>query len=210
MIKVVLLSGARRCLWNLLACFGLVYLVVTVTPVDLWWARALAGEWNDPKGDTLIVLGGASLEDGTMGLNSYWRAVYAARAFPEGFHRIVISGGAPPGASPVALGMRDFLAAKGISPSVVTVETSSRNTWENAAAVARILGSQPGIEVLMTSDLHMFRARRAFRKAGLTVLPRPFPDAIKRYYCVTCRWDVFLELNVESAKILYYFARGWI
>jgi len=184
--------------------------MVTVTPIDLWWARVLAGEWNDPKGDMLIVLGGASLEDGTMGLNSYWRAVYAAWAFPEGFERIVISGGAPPGSSPVALGMRDFLIAKGIAPSAITLETDSRSTHENALNITRLLQSHSGINVVMTSDLHMFRAHRAFRKSGLTVLPRPIPDAIKRYNCVSCRWGVFLELNVESAKILYYFARGWV
>lgn len=204
------LRSAWRCFWNVLACFALLYLLVTITPLDLWWARALAGEWNDPKGDTLIVLGGASLEDGTMGLNSYWRAVYAARAFPEGFQRIVISGGAPSGSLPVSSGMRDFLVAKGIPSSVITIEAESRNTRENAIAVSRLLASESGSKVLMTSDLHMFRAHRAFRKAGLTVLPRPFPDAIKRYYCVRCRWDVFLDLNMESAKILYYFARGWV
>lgn len=206
----MLLRRTLRYLWNLLACFGLLYLLVTVTPVDLWWARQLAGAWNDPKGDTLIVLGGAALEDGTIGLNSYWRAVYAARAFPEGFQRIVISGGAPKGSSPVAPGMRDFLVAEGVSRSAITIETESRSTRENAANVARLLAESSGVNVLMTSDLHMFRAHRAFQKAGLRVLPRPFPDAIKRYYCVSCRWDVFLELNVESTKILYYFLRGWI
>ena len=206
----MLLRRARRYVWNLFACLGVLYFVVTVTPIDLWWARALAGEWNDPKGDTLIVLGGASLEDGTIGLNSYWRAVYAAWAFPEGFERIVISGGAPPGSSPVALGMRDFLVAKGIAPAVMIMETDSRSTRENAINVSRLLASRSGVNVLMTSDLHMFRAHRAFRKAGLNVLPRPFPDAIKRYNCVTCRWDVFMELSGESTKILYYFMRGWI
>jgi len=205
----VLLKDARRYLWNLLACFGLLYLVVTITPVDLWWARALAGDWNDPKGDTLIVLGGASLEDGTMGLNSYWRAVYAARAFPEGFQRVVISGGAAPGDSPVSQGMRDFLIAKGISSSVIVLETGSRSTRENAVMVSRLLTSEPGTKVLMTSDLHMLRASRAFQKAGLTVLHRPFPDAMKRYSCIPCRWQIFLELSVESAKLLYYCARGW-
>ena len=188
----------------------MLYFAVTVTPVDVWWARFLAGEWNDPKGDTLIVLGGASLEDGTMGLNSYWRAVYAAQAFPEGFRRIVISGGAIADSVPVALGMRDFLIAKGIQPSVLSVETRSRNTRENAAEISKLLAGQPGVNVLMTSDLHMFRAYRAFRKTGLPVQPRPFPDALKRYNCVSCRWQVFLELNLESAKIIYYFLRGWI
>ena len=203
-----LLKTLGRYSWNLLACFGVLYLIVTLTPVDFWWARQLAGVWTDPKGDTLIVLGGAGMPDGTMGLDSYWRDVYAALAFPEGFRRIIISGGPSP--TPVALGMRDFLVAKGIDPSRITVETDSRTTRENALYVARLPAVTSGVNVLLTSDLHMFRAHRAFTRAGVSVLPRPFPDAMKRYSCISCRWEVFLDLNVESLKILYYFAHGWI
>ena len=195
---------------NLLACLGGLYLTVTVTPVDRWWASALAGPWEDPKGDTLIVLAGSGLEDGTIGLNSYWRSVYAARAFPQGFRRVVLSGGSSGGSTAMAYAMRDFLVAQGIAPTAIVLETNARSTHENAVEVARLLAGQPDRKILLTSDLHMFRAYRAFRKAGIDVSPRPLPDALKRYNCVLCRWDVFLDLNVESVKILYYYYRGWI
>ena len=56
----------------------------------------------------------------------------------------------------------------------------------------------------------MYRAYRTFRKPGLDVVPVPFPDAIKRGLFWQGRWPAFLDLVVESAKILYYRVRGWI
>jgi uncharacterized SAM-binding protein YcdF (DUF218 family) len=64
--------------------------------------------------------------------------------------------------------------------------------------------------VLLTSDYHMLRAHRALRRAGVTLAPRPIPDARKRYGGFSQRWSVFLELCGESAKIAYYWARGWL
>jgi hypothetical protein len=49
-----------RVAWQAIAFLGLLMLLVTVIPVDSWYARALAGQWNDPRGDTLIVLGGGT------------------------------------------------------------------------------------------------------------------------------------------------------
>jgi hypothetical protein len=56
----------------------------------------------------------------------------------------------------------------------------------------------------------MYRAQRAFKKAGLDVLPRPFPDVRKRAQAPLGRWEAFLDLTKETAKIAYYYLRGWI
>ena len=193
-----------------LAALGLLLLLVTFTPLDIWWATRLAGPWNDPKGDVLIVLGGSVLDDGTMGESSYWRAVYAVRAWREaGFKAIVVSGGGPPGGS-VAEAMRDFLVAQGVPRESIWLETRSQSTRENALFARTILNETPGRKVLLTSDFHMYRARRAFQKAGLDVLPRPFPDVRKRAQSPLGRWEAFLDLGEETAKIVDYYLRGWI
>ena len=64
--------------------------------------------------------------------------------------------------------------------------------------------------MLLTGDYHMYRAWRAYRKAGLDVAPRPFPHVIKIASCRTCRWQLFVALCRETALIGYYRARGWI
>jgi len=203
------LRRARRVLTAVLALLGLLMVAVTTTPLVPRWARALAGPWDDPAGDIMIVLAGASLEDGILAESSYWRAVYAVRAWREGgFREVVIAGGSPEGPPP-AQAMRQFLIAEGVPIASIRVETASHSTRENALNVTRMLAQTPGGKVLLTSDYHMFRAHRAFTRAGLVVAPRPFPDIIKRARGFS-RWGLFLGLCLETTKIGYYFARGWI
>ena len=193
-----------------LAGLGFLVVLVTVTPLVSWWAGALAGPWEDPNGDVLIVLGGSLMGDGVMGQSSYWRSTYAVLAWGEGtFRRIVVSGGGPAGSS-IAKPMRDFLECRGVPQTAIEIETRSRSTHENALYLVEMLARVPGRKVLLTSDYHMFRAHRVFKKAGLEVLPRPFPDARKRASYWTGRWPAFLDLVGETVKIGYYYVRGWI
>jgi uncharacterized SAM-binding protein YcdF (DUF218 family) len=161
----------------------------------------------------LVVLGGSVQEDGMIGGSTYWRAVYAARAWREGgFKTIVLSGGGPPQAPQysAAEAMRDFLVAQGIPREAIWLETRSRSTRENALFTKPILDGIPGKKILLTSDYHMFRAHRAFEKAGIQVNPRPFPDVRKRAQSALSRWGGFLDLARETAKIVYYRHHGWI
>jgi uncharacterized SAM-binding protein YcdF (DUF218 family) len=188
-----------------LASLGLLFVMVTVTPVLEWWSSALAGPWTEARGDVLIVLGSEGQPDGIIGESSYWRAVYAIRAWRQGgFREIVVSGAG------VADAMRDFMVNSGVPAAAIRVETQAGSTRENALFVARMLADTPGRKVLLTSDYHMFRAYRAFRKAGMNVEPRPFPDAGKRVQRWERRWGVFLGLGLETGKIGYYWARRWI
>ena len=187
---------------------GLLLLVVMFTPLVPWWARKLAGPWNDPSGDVLIVLAGSGLDAGILGESSYWRSVYAVRADRSvHFRRVVLSGGGP---EKPAAAMRDFLLFEGVPADNMVVEEASTSTRENALYVKQLLLNIPGRKVLLTSDFHMFRAYRTFRKAGLDVLPRPFPDAIKRSASYPERWPIFIDLCTELLKSGYYFVRGWI
>ena len=155
-----------------------------------WWATQLAGPWDDPKGDVLIVPGGCLLDPGLMGVNSYWRSIYALQAWRAGdFRDIVITGGSDP-RSPIAALMADFLKSQGVPASAIHVETRSNCTYENAAYSKPLLDQIPGTKVLLTSDYHMYRAHRVFEKAGIHVLPRPFPDARKRGMSWISRWPV--------------------
>lgn len=155
------------------------------------------------------------LDQDLIGVNSYWRAVYASLAWRAGgFRQVVISGGGPE-RTPIAVPMRQFLVCMGVPADAILVETKSQNTWENARYTRELLEERrltdpPHRLVLLTSDYHMYRARRAFERAGLAVRPRPFPDVIKRSFCWYCRWDAFVDLVWEAAKIAYYRARGWI
>ena len=203
----------RRCLSMLvvyaLAALGALLLLISLTPIAVWCARKLAGPWDDPRGDILVVLGGGMLGDGTLGQGSLLRAQYAVRAYREGgFRLIVITGGGSP--VPVSAAMADYLLYQGVPKEAVLLETGSQSTRENALFSKRILDGLAGRKVLLTSDYHMFRAIRAFRHAGIQIEPRPVPDAIKRAQTVLGRWPAFLDVATEPAKIAWYFLRGWI
>jgi len=192
-----------------LATLGFVVTVVCATPLVMWWAGQLAGEWGNPYGQALLVLAGSALEDGLLGESSYWRSVYAVRVWRGGgFLQVVIAGGPP--RQPAAEAMRRFLIAEGVPADKIRFETGSSNTRESALNMARLLAGDTTGKVLLTSDYHMFRASRAFRRAGVEILPHPFPDAIKRGHAWINRPAIFVNLSIESAKIIYYRLRGWI
>jgi uncharacterized SAM-binding protein YcdF (DUF218 family) len=202
------LRRIRKLLIGLLATTGLLVMTVMFTPLVPWWARKLAGPMDDPTGEVLIVLGGSALEDGIIGQSSYWRSVYALRAYRQTpFAKVIVSGG---GRFRPADLMRDFLVAGGIPADRISVEDRSVSTRENATYTKQLVGSDNRRLVLLTSDYHMFRALRVFRKIGLNVAPRPFPDIVKRSSALTERWPGFFELCEESVKTGYYWVRGWM
>lgn len=206
------MSIGRR-IWRVLimaaAALGVLVLVVTFTPLVRWWAYAYAHPWSDPQPGVLIVLGGAEGPRGMIGYDSYIRAEYALLDYQKiGFGTIILSGGGRERA--VADNMRDFLQCEGIPAAVLKTESASMSTRENALLTARMLQGYVGNLILLTSDYHMFRAYRTFRKAGLNVIGNPAPDVIKRAGTWQGRWPAFLDLVTETLKIVYYKSRDWI
>jgi uncharacterized SAM-binding protein YcdF (DUF218 family) len=194
-----------RLLLYLLAALGLLMLAATFTPLVPWYARVLSGNWSDEKGAVLILLGGGTIDREMLSDSSYWRAVYGVRAWNQGGYREVLISGQ--GVAPL---MRDFLVCHGVPAAAIRLEERSTSTRENAIEAARLLASTPGAKVLLTSDYHMYRAWRAFRKAGLDTIPHPFPDVLKASSRFENRWPMFLRVSKETAKIAYYRLRGWI
>jgi uncharacterized SAM-binding protein YcdF (DUF218 family) len=205
-----LLSRIAGIIRTIVAASGALLIVVTFTPLDLWWATWLAGRWDDPKGEVLIVLGGSVVDDGMIGASTYWRAVYAVRAWRQGGFKAVVFSGGGTGSGSAAEAMRDFLISQGVPREVIWTETRSESTRENALFTKPILDSMPGRKVLLTSDFHTYRASRAFKKVGLDVVSRPLPDVRKRAQSIFGRWGAFLDLSEETAKIIGYYVRGWI
>jgi uncharacterized SAM-binding protein YcdF (DUF218 family) len=184
---------------------GFVFLFVTFTPFVAWYAARLAGPWTDPRGDTLILLAAGSLDDGFPDGGTLVRCFYAVRAYQEGgFGKVVLAG------RQTSVHMGRLLAAEGVPAGILVTENESTTTRENAINTSRLLAGDAGTKVLLTSDYHMFRAVRVFRKAGLKLLPRPIPDAGKRAANLLMRWPAFLDEAVETCKIVYYYCRGWI
>jgi uncharacterized SAM-binding protein YcdF (DUF218 family) len=192
------------CLSRVLAAIGLITVLVIATPVVSWWARAYAGPIERPTGDVLILLCAAGDDMGGISYSSYWRAREAIFAWQTGgFKKIVISGGGGPGTL-------NFLLSEGIPREVIVAEWQSRSTRENGIETARLIQAMPGKKILLTSDFHMYRALRVFRKLGIEVAPMAVPDVLHSTEHWNGRFSAFETMAEESIKIAYYSERGWI
>jgi uncharacterized SAM-binding protein YcdF (DUF218 family) len=146
------------------ATVGLLVFFV-IAPVGYWLLVPLEAQF--PAGDStlspppygIIALGG----DSGRRLDSLARL---SRQFPEA--RLVYSGRGDRNAA--AFEMRE----QHIDPARVILETSSRNTFENAVDSAQIVTPQADERwLLITSAAHMPRAVGCFRRAGFSIVAYP-------------------------------------
>lgn len=110
----------------------------------------------------------------TVGPETLQRLRYGARVHRETGLPVLVTGGtwlASP--TPIAAVMKKVLEADLATP-VAWMEDQSSNTFENATLSAAILRRQ-GIHTiyLVTHAFHMPRAREAFERAGLKIVPAP-------------------------------------
>jgi uncharacterized SAM-binding protein YcdF (DUF218 family) len=193
-----------RSLARLCAIVGLITILAIATPLVHWWAIATAGPIEQPKGDVLIVLSAARDQNGGMSFSSYWRARQAVDAWRAGgFTKVVVSGAR-------VSAITQFLIAEGVPSDAILVEGASTSTHQNAINTARLIQNMPGKRVLLTSDFHMFRALRTFRKAGVDAAPMAVPDAIRNSEEWGGRFSVLQNLILENLKIVDYKIHGWI
>ena len=148
------------------------------------------------------------------------RVLEAARVYELISPEWVISAGGLPNPSPLvrpaAEVMRDRLVELGVPESNILIESSSRNTHDEAVNVERIC-RQLGTTrlVLVTSDSHLARATGAFRAQGLSPIAAPAPDPDRdRGWAAnilpSARGLRFSgDVAHELAGIAYYSFRGW-
>jgi uncharacterized SAM-binding protein YcdF (DUF218 family) len=183
--------GRRAAAMRVLAAMTGVYAAGGLLPIgnammlslEQQYPRPTAGEIGQVDG--IIVLGGmidtrvAGARD-ELALNEaaerLTEAATLAYRFPKA--RIVISGGSDTllyeGIDEATVSAR-FLTSVGVDPARLTLETRSRNTWQNAIFTKALVTPKPGERwLLVTSAFHMPRAMGCFRAAGLgNVIPWP-------------------------------------
>lgn len=210
MLKVIGVAfplAVRLRLWivRFLATIGLLFLLITFTPFVSWYAAQLARPWSSERGEAMVVLSAEEPNSGVMAVGTYWRCFMALVYYREHpYDRIVVSG------KDSAPRMRDFFVLNGVPADRILAENSATNTHENAEFTAPMLAGIQGPIVLITSDIHMFRARRCFAKAGVQVSTPAVPDVIKRAGSYSARLELFIGEVRETASIVYYWYRGWI
>ena len=157
-----------------------------------WVSYALARslEWRDlppettPQADVIVLLGGGT-EPGdyprqmTEVNGAGDRVLYAAKLYRGGAApAILVSGGnlnfsSARGATP-ADDMIDLLTQLGVPAEAIWQQDQSQNTHEDAVYSAEILKEKQITEIiLVTSAMHMPRAKALFENQGIDVIPAP-------------------------------------
>jgi len=174
----------------------------------------------------IIVLGGS--EDGRAGprrelagLNEaaerYTEAAVLARRLPGA--RVVFSGGSaavfadePPEAETAAR----LFAALGIARDRMTLESASRDTYENAMFTTRLIKPTAGQRwLLVTSAWHMPRAIGCFRQAGVPVEAWPVDfrtsprfQPLRLHTALTEGWRRIDFITREYVGLVAYYMAG--
>ncbi len=150
------------------------------------------------------------------------RTIHAMRLYQAGkASQVIISGGnvfPQRGLESEAAYSGALLEELGIPKSVITVEGTSRNTRENAVAVARLLREKKLRSALLVTDaLHMPRAVAVFQAVGVEVIPSPSSISASMEQPQILDWvpsmnglGTLKSVLHEKIGILAYRARGWI
>ena len=161
----------------------LALLVLSLPVVSGSLLRSLEAPYADPardrSGGAIVVLGGGSYFDApeydgdTVGIYSLERVRYAAHLQRRTGKPILVSSGNPMGGR-TSEGDQMKNALREFGASAKWVEGESKNTYENAKLTRETL-RKAGIQsiYLVTHAWHMPRARMAFERAGLHVIPAP-------------------------------------
>jgi uncharacterized SAM-binding protein YcdF (DUF218 family) len=177
-----LLAGFLALYWLLATPIGAGALVATVAS---GFSQIQTRE--DAKGaDAVVVLGGGANSyrqgDAVLGLltaGSLLRALETARVAKLIDARLVlVSGGIPTAATqqlkPESDMLRDALVTVGVPADRIVQDPEARTTYDHPRTLAPILKRYGiGRFVLVTSPMHMRRAVRLFRAAGLDPVPSP-------------------------------------
>ena len=128
--------------------------------------------------DTIVVLGSSYVPRDSIpvtgaleadGLARIVEGVRLARRLPG--VRLIVSGGAPPGGTPGALGYAKLARELGVDSASLIVLQWPLDTGAEAHAVAALLKGAPFL--LVTSAYHMRRAVRLMQIAGQHPIPAP-------------------------------------
>ena len=178
---LALLGRSPRLGRVLVAAAAGLLLLLSLAPVDYALTRAVEccqplDPEHIPSADVIVVLGGgitASAEGPIPAPDTLERIAYGAGLARRTGLPILLSGGAVESAYPEARVMARALTDE-FGLEARWLDTHSRTTAENATDTAALLRSL-GLKrvLLVTSAVHMRRARAEFRRAGVDPIPAP-------------------------------------
>jgi uncharacterized SAM-binding protein YcdF (DUF218 family) len=207
------LSDLRRVAVAILATIGALFLLIVYTPLANFLATPLNRVPSHPtEADVMVVLSGGHYGDGSLNDAALERTIAAVRLYRRGLApRILFTGGPCCGRSTSAL-MAHLAMAVGVPSADILLDEQSLRTRDNAVRSAALLRAQ-GIRtaLLVTSPLHLLRAKLAFEALGVSAYPvrASEKDLMLRSSAVE-RIALLQDSLHEYMGLAFYRLRGWI
>jgi uncharacterized SAM-binding protein YcdF (DUF218 family) len=201
---------ARRALRTLGAVALIALGVTTLTPLPTWLAARYAEQPRLAPADAIVVLGGG-FADGALGDPSLQRVVHGIDLQRRGLAPLLVLSGEAPRQGSSEAGVRAQLAQDlGVPPAAIVTQTA--NTTRDEARAAAALLKPRGVRsvLLVTSSLHLVRARGAFERVGFEVLPAPADRSFFLGSKAAERLDAARALARECTGWLYYRLAGYL
>jgi uncharacterized SAM-binding protein YcdF (DUF218 family) len=210
---VIVLILEKRPKWRRGLLVGALILLWLASNRWVSYALARSLEWRNlpsdpiPQADVIVLLGGGTESDDPprpmTEINSAGdRVLYAAQLYQQDTSpAILVSGGnlefsEARGTSP-AEEMTELLILTGVPKEVIWQQSESQNTYEDALYSVEILRDK-GIEeiILVTSAMHMPRAKALFEHQGISVIPAPVDFTITQQ-----NWESAFNPGIDEALI---------
>jgi len=190
-------------------------LLILLLSGNRWISTALVRslEWRNlpaataPQAEVIVLLGGGTQAQEAprpmTEVNSAGdRVLYAAKLYREGAAPIILASGGkvnftPDSPSTPAEDMVDLLTFLDVPPSAIWQQNKSQNTYEDALYSTLMLAEQEVEEIiLVTSAIHMPRAKALFEAQGLTVIPAPVDFSVTEQ-----DWQNLLNPGLDEALL---------
>ena len=132
------------------------------------------------RAQAIVVLGAGRYRNApeygsdTASLRTLGRLRYAAKLARETGLPVIPSGGNPGGKGLTEAGIANVILRQDYGIPALHTEEQSRNTWENARQISRLMQTLEISRVILVTDAaHMPRALYAFQRHGVTPIPAP-------------------------------------
>lgn len=190
MAAIFRIRGFRRSAWCLLAAAAAIIYLSSMSvvgdallgPLESKYAGLSQSEPATAAAYVVVLGSSYSPRDGVPvtaaiaddGLARIVEGVRIFRRLPGA--RLVVSGGAPNGGSPSAIGYALLARDLGVDAAALDILDQPIDTNEEAQALAKLIGSKSFI--LVTSAYHMPRAVRLMQRIGLQPIPAPTGQSV--------------------------------
>ncbi len=193
-IGLLLIFFSESIFWGrfLILLSFLVLLLASTSPVPNLMLQNLESQYTPLKNipqdiKYIVVLGGGSSGQTDLPANNKLSAASMARLV-EGIRlqqkipgsKLVLSGGGLFGSPTDGETMNQVAAMLGVNKNNIELELTSKNTYEEAVNLKKLLNNKPFI--LVTSAFHMRRAMALFKKQGMHPIPAPTHFRLRQHH----------------------------